>query len=101
DRSLEGYIRDVLSRLKVHEVERLTDTELLARYVASRDEAAFTALVGRHGPTVLSVCRRVLHGADVDDAFQATFLALAKQAGSIRRQEAVGAWLYEVAYHTA
>jgi RNA polymerase sigma factor (sigma-70 family) len=101
DRSLHSSIRDILRRLKAREVKRLPDADLLARYVRSRDEAAFAALVSRHGPTVLSVCRRVLRGADVDDAFQATFLALAKEAGSIRRQEAVGAWLYEVAYHTA
>src|SRR5256885_6469579 len=98
---LFSSIRGVLDRLKVREVERYTDAELLNRYTASRDEAAFTALVSRHGPTVLSVCRRVLRGADVDDAFQATFLALAKQAGSIRKQEAVGLWLCEVAYNTA
>jgi RNA polymerase sigma factor (sigma-70 family) len=98
---LFSSIRSVLGRLKVQEFERLTDAELLRRYTASRDEAAFTALVSRHGPTVLSVCRRVVREADVDDTFQATFLALAKQAGSIRRQEGVGVWLYEVAYNTA
>jgi RNA polymerase sigma factor (sigma-70 family) len=101
DRSLNSSIRGVLRRLKAKEVKRLPDAELVDRYVRSRDEAAFTALVSRHGPTVLSVCRRVLRAADVDDAFQATFLALARQAGMIRRQEAVGAWLYEVAYHIA
>src|SRR5438552_1012627 len=101
DRSLEVSIKDVLRRLRVQEIKRLPDAELLARYADSRDEAAFTTLVSRHGPTVLSVCRRVLKSDDIDDAFQATFLALAKEARSIRKREAVGPWLYEVAYHTA
>jgi RNA polymerase sigma factor (sigma-70 family) len=101
DRGLPSSILAVLRRLKVKEVKQLPDAELLERYIATRDEAAFTVLVGRHGPTVLSVCRRVLRDHDVDDVFQATFLALAKDAGTIRRREAVGAWLYEVAYRAA
>jgi RNA polymerase sigma factor (sigma-70 family) len=99
--SLQSSIRDVLLRLKVQDADRLTDTALLDRYAKTRDEAAFTALVSRHGPAVLNVCSRVSRPADVDDVFQATFLALARQAGSIRRPEAVGAWLYGVAYNTA
>jgi RNA polymerase sigma factor (sigma-70 family) len=101
DRSIQSSIRAVLRRLKVKEVRRLSDSELLTQYATTRDDAAFTALVSRHGPTVLSVCRRVLRDQDVDDAFQATFLALAKEAGSIRRQGSIGAWLYEVAYNAA
>jgi RNA polymerase sigma factor (sigma-70 family) len=101
DRSLQSSIRAVLRRLKVKEVRGLTDAELLTQYATTRDEAAFTALVSRHGPTVLSVCRRVLRDHDVDDAFQAAFLALAKEAGSIRLKGSVGVWLYEVAYHAA
>ncbi len=77
------------------------DGQLLDRFQAG-DEAAFELLVWRHGPMVLSVCRRVLgdeHGAE--DAFQTTFLALAQKCGSIGRGEAVGAWLYQVAYRTS
>src|SRR6516225_6420449 len=78
-----------------------TDGQLLARFVATRDEASFAALVRRHGPMVLGVCRRLLrHAQDAEDCFQATFLVLARKASSVRR-EAVGSWLYAVAYRTS
>jgi RNA polymerase sigma factor (sigma-70 family) len=101
ERSIPSSIRGVLRRLKAKEVRHLSNAELLDRYVGTRDEAAFTTLVARHGPAVLGVCRRVLRGPDVDDVFQATFLTLAKHAPTIRQREALGAWLYEVAYHAA
>jgi RNA polymerase sigma factor (sigma-70 family) len=81
---------------------QLPDDELLRRFVVGRDEAAFTALVGRHGPLVWGVCRRLLSDAhDAEDAFQATFLTLARKAASIRKPGAVGAWLYGVATRAA
>jgi gold/copper resistance efflux system membrane fusion protein len=80
----------------------LSDAQLLARFVASRDEAAFELLVWRHRRLVLGVCRRVLRDLhDAEDAFQATFLALARKAGAIRRREALAAWLYRVAWRVA
>src|SRR6516164_8519034 len=79
-----------------------TDRELLDDFAARRDEAAFSALVARHGPMVLRVCRRVLgHEQDAEDAFQATFLVLSQRVGSIRKREAVANWLHGVANRTA
>src|SRR3954462_6688030 len=81
---------------------RPTDGHLLARFVTQRDEAAFTALVRRHGPMVLAVCRRVLRDAHTaEDAFQATFLILARKADSLSKPELLGHWLHGVAYRTA
>lgn len=78
------------------------DDELVGRYARARDEDAFAELVRRHGAMVLAVCRRVVrNAADADDVFQATFLVLARKAGSIRPPGAVGAWLHGVAFRTA
>ena len=83
----------------------LTDVQLLDRFLAdggASGEAAFTALVKRHGPMVLRVCRgelRDLHAAE--DAFQATFLILARQARSIREAGSLASWLYGVARRVA
>jgi RNA polymerase sigma factor (sigma-70 family) len=80
----------------------LEDRELLERFAARRDQAAFELLLWRHGPMVLALCRRLLsHSQDVEDAFQATFLTLVGKGKSIARGEAVGGWLYRVAYRVA
>ncbi len=79
-----------------------SDGQLLGRFVAARDEAAFEALVRRHGPMVLGVCRRLLRDHhDAHDAFQATFLVLLRKAGSVAPPEMLPNWLYGVARQTA
>src|SRR5262245_36421984 len=93
------HLRNVLVE---QDAAGVTDGDLLTRYVRHRDEAAFAALVCRHGPMVLAVCRRVLHNPhDAEDAFQATFLVLVRKASAVRCPGLVGNWLYGVAYRTA
>jgi RNA polymerase sigma factor (sigma-70 family) len=83
-------------------VTGLSEDELLDRFVVEHDEAAFAALVARHGPMVLGVCRRILRDErDVEDAFQATFLILVRRAGAIRDGRLLGRWLHGVAHRVA
>ena len=80
----------------------LSDAQLLEQFVGRRDATSFEALVARHGPMVLSVCRGILRDPnDADDAFQATFLILVKKAGSIGGRVVLGGWLYRVAHRVA
>jgi RNA polymerase sigma factor (sigma-70 family) len=96
---LVGHLRQLTAAAHA---EGLPDRELVRRFAAWRDEEAFAALVRRHGTMVLRVCRRVLHdGHAAEDAFQAAFLVLSRKAASLRRAEAVGSWLYGVAYRLA
>jgi RNA polymerase sigma factor (sigma-70 family) len=79
-----------------------SDTQLLGRFAAHRDEGAFAALMARHGPMVMAVCRGVLRDLpDAEDAFQATFLVLARKAGSAWVEGQLGGWLHRVAYRIA
>jgi len=80
----------------------LSDTQLLNRFATRRDEAAFAAILARHGPMVLFVCRGILRDpSDAEDAFQATFLVLARKAGSAWAEGQLGGWLHKVAYRIA
>lgn len=99
--SLHDLIRYV-HRLAGQADGALSDAELLTRFAERRDEAAFESLVWRHGQLIWGVCRRMLRNRqDTEDAFQATFLVLARKARSVRKREAVGAWLYQVARRIA
>jgi RNA polymerase sigma factor (sigma-70 family) len=101
-----GQLRAAVNQLR-HLMGRqrgctLTDAQLLEDFVNRRDEAAFEVLVWRHGIMVLTLCQRVLRNShEAEDAFQATFLVLARKAASIGKREAVGSWLYKVAYRVA
>jgi RNA polymerase sigma factor (sigma-70 family) len=99
-----GHASTVLRHLRklIGAAEEPTDGQLLERFAAGDGEAAFTALVRRHGPMVLGVCRRVLGDLhDAEDAFQATFLVLIRRAAALDRRRPLANWLYTVAYHTA
>jgi RNA polymerase sigma factor (sigma-70 family) len=97
--SLLRYVRGLAIR---PEAEEASDAALLGRFITARDEVAFAALVARHGPLVLHVCRRVLGDVhEAEDAFQAAFLVLARKAASVRRAEALPAWLHGVARRVA
>jgi RNA polymerase sigma factor (sigma-70 family) len=106
DKMAEAELHKVIKHLRnvlvMQDAARMTDGDLLQRYLQRRDEAAFEALVRKHGPMVLAVCRRVLRNLhDAEDAFQATFLVLVRKASSLRSPSRVGNWLYGVAFRTA
>ncbi len=100
-----AVLRDIQTLFDAGTASGLSDRQLLERFSSRRDpssDAAFEALVMRHGPTVLRVCRNLLRDeADSEDAFQATFLVLVRSRGSIRKLDSVGGWLYGVACRVA
>src|SRR6202040_812336 len=80
----------------------MTERQLLECFVTTNDPDTFGVLIERHGPMVLAVCRSVLGDQhDVEDAFQETFLALARRAGTIKHSESIGPWLHRVALRRA
>jgi RNA polymerase sigma factor (sigma-70 family) len=97
-----ALLRHIRQLAGVQTADPLSDRELLRRFTARRDEAAFAALVRRHGPMVMSVCRRRLHRTqDIEDAFQATFLVLLRKAPVYPWRECIGGWLHGVAARVA
>src|SRR5262245_51865366 len=100
--TMSQVVQHLRKAVLLREPAGMTDGQLLQCFVALRDEAAFAALVRRHGPMVMGVCRRILrNGHDAEDAFQATFLVLVRKAGSIASRELLANWLYGVACNTA
>jgi RNA polymerase sigma factor (sigma-70 family) len=94
-RTFLPYVRKLVAGFD----DQTPDRELLRRFCGQRDEAAFAEVVRRHGPMLLRVCRRVLHGGpDAEDICQATFLLLAQKAASLRRHDSIAGWLFQVAY---
>jgi RNA polymerase sigma factor (sigma-70 family) len=99
---LQPLLRQLRGLMEARATKDLSDAQLLKQFATGRDEAAFAALMHRHGGLVWHVCRHVLHQEqDAEDAFQASFLVLALKAGSLRRGHGLGNWLYGVAYRVA
>jgi len=99
---LNAVLQHVRETTANRKVDDSSDSQLLAEFAAQETEAAFAAILKRHGAMVLRVCRRVLqHEQDAEDAFQATFLVLARRAAAIRKKEAIASWLHGVAHPVA
>src|SRR5262245_56465340 len=91
-----------LCKLVEAQAAQLSDGQLLQRFAVGRDESAFAVLLQRYSRLVYGVCRNILRNDhDAEDAFQASFLVLARRAGAIRSDQAIGSWLYRVAYRVA
>jgi RNA polymerase sigma factor (sigma-70 family) len=102
DTSSSPLLRYLRGIVVGHGMRELTDGQLLERFVSARDEAAFAALIHRHGPMVLRVCQRVLgNSSDAEDTFQATFLMLARKADRIGNPGSTASWLHGVAFRLA
>ena len=99
---LENAVPSLLQRVRRLAATTASDEQLLADFLARRSDEAFAALLGRHGPMVLNVCRRILHDAHAaEDVFQATFLVLADRAAAVRRRASLAGFLHGVAYRLA
>src|SRR5437879_433255 len=99
---LQRLVRQLRQTAEQRQLDRVSDADLLANFQREGDQDAFAAIVWRHGASVLNACRKVLTSeADVEDAFQATFVVLFQNARNIRKRQALGGWLYGVAHRLA
>jgi RNA polymerase sigma factor (sigma-70 family) len=100
--SLNRLLHRLARRVGAEALAAQTDRQLIDRFLSRHDEAAFEALVRRHGPMVYRVCWHVLHQPqDAEDAVQATFLLLARKLGTVRKRESLASWLHGVARRVA
>ena len=100
--TLGTYLQGLRQAMAAEALNACTDQDLVVRLRAGPDEAAFRAVLDRHGPMVYRVCRRILdRSADVEDAFQATFVVLVRRGHAIRRRSSLASWLHGVAHRTA
>src|SRR5215469_4385522 len=100
--ALTAGIRHLRRKLAGQQSKQDSDEQLLHAFLTHRDDSAFAALMRRHGPMVLHLCRRVLgHEQDAEDAFQATFLVLARNAAALRNKTSLAGFLHGTAYRTA
>ncbi|HJZ57056.1 MAG TPA: sigma-70 family RNA polymerase sigma factor [Gemmataceae bacterium] len=100
--NLGGFLRRLGRATTADDLAPLPDRQLVERFLAGPDEVAFRAILCRHGPMVYRACRRVLSdNQDAEDAFQVTFLVLARRAGSIRKRASLAGWLHGVAHQVA
>jgi RNA polymerase sigma factor (sigma-70 family) len=101
-KTLDGFLQRLKRAMTADGLAALADRQLVERFLANGDEAAFHAILGRHGPMVYRVCRRVLGAEqDAEDAFQAVFVILVRQAASIRKRASLACWLHGVARQVA
>src|SRR5207249_5741600 len=98
----DSVLRHIYRMIGKPQATGQTDRHLLEQFAHRHDESAFATLVERHASLVYGVCWRVLrHRQDAEDAFQASFLVLARKAGSVSWRDSIGSWLYQVAYRIA
>src|SRR5580704_16760204 len=99
---MNSFLGQLTRRMSAERLSKQSDLELVECLLAGRDEAAFEALVRRHGPMVYRVCWRVLQQADdCEDAFQATFLVLARKLATVKKHDSLASWLHGVAHRVA
>src|SRR5262245_57684955 len=100
--NLSGFLRNLTRAMGAQVLAGDSDRQLVERALARHDDAAFEAIVTRHGPMVYRVCWRVLqHPQDAEDAFQATFLLLAQKLRTLRKRDSLASWLHGIAHRVS